>query len=133
MKIPTEEYRKIIKYLKNYEYNKKKVKEIEADILGISSNPTDSFKASSGISDPVFNQLMQLETNEDRKICIKECKIVEDMLILISKETYEIFEEVFINKKGRSQILADLHISESTYERRKRELIYTTYKVVKEN
>ena len=118
MKIPTEEYRKITKILKNYQYNKRKVQEIESDILGISSKPTDSFKASNGISDPVFNQLMQLEMNEDRKRCIKECKIVEDMLMLINKESHEVFEKEFIDKKKRWQIIKELNISESTYERR---------------
>lgn len=131
MKIPKEEYRKVIKCLKNYKYNEMQKNEIEADILAINISPADSPRTSSGISDTVFNKVMQLQQDEDLQRCIKEYKAVERMLLLVDDIAKEIFEEEFKKGNHKWKVIKNLNLTLSTYERRKRELVYTTYRELK--
>ena len=57
--------------------------------------------------------------------CIKEYKAVEQAMLLLNNESRYIFEEEFRKKRNKWDIINELHISEETYKRRRKILIYT--------
>ena len=61
----------------------------------------------------------------------KEYKAVIQALALVNEILKAIFEEEFRKLKKKWQIINELNISERTYERRKRELIYAVHKKIK--
>ena len=61
----------------------------------------------------------------------KEYKAVIQALALVDEISKAIFEEEFRKLKKKWQIINELNISERTYERRKRELIYAVHKEIK--
>lgn len=131
MRIPKEEYNKAVGCLKRYDYNCINIVNIQSDILSLSIAPNDGLpKAPYSIGDTVFNKVTQLEENKELDKSIKEYKAVVQALKLVSKDSKYIFEELY--RKGNTKWkIIDSGMSESTYERRKRDLIYAVYKELK--
>ncbi len=132
MRIPKEEYNKAVGCLKRYNYNCLNIINIRADIMNISIPNTDGMpKAPYNISDSVYNQYIKLQEDKELQKSLKEYKAVVQALQLLDDIAKNIFEEEYIKSNKKWTIINKLHISESTYERRKRQLIYNTYKEIK--
>ena len=132
MRIPKEEYNKAGGCLKRDNYNCINIINIQSDILSLSIAPYDGMpKAPYNVGDTVFNKVIQLQENKELNKSIKECKAVVQALQLVDEISKSIFEEEYRKGNTKWQVIHSLNISESTYERRKRNLIYNTYKEVK--
>lgn len=132
MRIPKEEYNKAVGCLKRYNYNCINIINIQSDILSLSIAPYDGLpKAPYNVGDTVFNKVTQLQDNEELNKSIKEYKAVVQALQLADEISKNIFEEEYRKGNTKWQVIHSLNISESTYERRKRNLIYNTYKEIK--
>ena len=132
MRIPKEEYNKAVGCLKRYNYNCINIINIQSDILSLSIAPYDGMpKAPYNVGDTVFNKVTQLQDNEELNKSIKEYKAVVQALQLADEISKNIFEEEYRKGNTKWQVIHSLNISESTYERRKRNLIYNTYKEIK--
>ena len=132
MRIPKEEYNKAVGCLKRYNYNCINIINIQSDILSLSIAPYDGMpKAPYNVGDTVFNKVIQLQENKELNKSIKECKAVVQALQLVDEISKSIFEEEYRKGNTKWQVIHSLNISESTYERRQRNLISNTYKEVK--
>lgn len=132
MKIPKQDYNKAVGCLKRYNYNCINIINIQKDILSISIAPNDGLpKAPYSVGDTVFNKVVQLQDDKELNKSILEYKAVVQALQLVSKESKYIFEEEFRKDRYKWDIINELHISEETYKRRKRTLIYTVDKELK--
>lgn len=132
MKIPKEEYNKAVGCLKRYNYNCINIINIQRDILSISIAPNDGLpKAPYSVGDTTFNKVVQLQDDKELNKSIIEYKAVVQALQLVDKYSKYIFEEEFRKDKYKWDIINELHISEETYKRRKRTLIYTVDKELK--
>ena len=132
MRIAKEEYNKAVGCLKRYNYNCLNIINIRADIMSISIPNTDGMpKAPYSISDSVYNQYIKLQEDEELQKSLKEYKAVVQALELVDEMSKNIFEEEYRKLNKKWAVINKLHISESTYERRKRQLIYNTYKEIK--
>lgn len=132
MRIPKEEYNRAVGCLKRYNYNCLNIINIRADIMSISIPNTDGMpKAPYNISDSVYNQYIKLQEDEELQKSLKEYKAVTQTLELVNKDSKYIFEEEFRKDRYKWDIIEELNISEETYKRRKRALIYTVDKELK--
>ena len=132
MKLSKEEYKEAKDCLKRYNYNCINIINIKSDIMSISSTVIDGLpKAPYGISDKVFNSIVKIEENADLQNALKEYKAVVQALQLVNKDSKYIFEEMYIKSRNKWDIIRELNISEETYKRRHRNLIYTTYEELK--
>lgn len=131
MRLPNEEYKKAVNCLKRYNYNCLKIMTIRDDIMSISGLNIDGMpKAKNNVSDSVLNSVIQLQEDLDLQEAIKQCKAVNQAKLLVSEDSLYIFEELYRKGKSKWDIINELNISEETYKRRKRELIYTVYKEI---
>lgn len=102
---------------------------IKNDTMGISSPVIDGLpKSKYSISDSTLNKVIELEENEELQKSIKEYKIVIQALELVSNDSKLIFEELYQKNKYKWDIINDNNLSERTFGRRKKELIYTVNK-----
>lgn len=132
MKIDKEDYNRAVGCLKRYNYNCIKILNIRADIMSIGSPSMDGLpKAPNNISDNVFNTVIKLQEDEELQKCLREYKAVTQSIQLVDDIAKKIFEEEYQKGNTKWNIINKLHISESTYERRKSKLIYNTYKEIK--
>lgn len=132
MRLSKEDYRQAVSCLKRYNYNCIKILNIRADIMSIGSPVIDGIpKAPYRISDSVYNSVIKLQEDVDLQKAIREYKAVEQAKQLVPKDSIYIFEEMYIKGKEKWEIIDDLHISEETYKRRKRNLIYAVDKEIK--
>lgn len=100
--------------------------------MGVSIPENDGMpKVPYSISDSVYNQYIRLQEDKELQRSLKEYKAVMLALKLVDDVSKGIFEEEFRKSKKRWQVINELHISESTYERRKKRLIYTVHKELK--
>ena len=105
---------------------------IQSDILSLSIAPADGMpKAPYAVSNTVLNKVIQMEENESLQRSIKEYKAVIQALQLVNTEAKAIFEKEYRESRSRWEVINVLNISESTYERRKKQLIYTVNKEIK--
>lgn len=63
--------------------------------------------------------------------CKKEYNAVEQAKLLLNNECKYIFEEIYRKRRNKWDIIEELHISEETYKRRKKLLIYTVNEELK--
>ena len=132
MRIPKEEYKEAIGYLKRYNYNVTNIINIQADIISLSAVCIDGMpKTPYSVSDSVLNSVIELQENEELNKSIKEYKIVMQATQLVSADAKTIFEEMYIKGKSKWDIIVDNNMSEGTYKRRKSELVYAVYKEIK--
>ena len=93
--------------------------------MSISGNGIDGMpKAPYSISDSVFNSVIQLQENQELQKALKEYKAVVQALQLVSKDSKYIFEQLYVKSKSKWEIINEINVSEETYKRRKRDLIY---------
>ena len=123
MRIPKEEYKRAEECLKKYNYNCVTILNIRADLMSLNSSGMEGMpKAKYNISDNVCNSIIQLQENKYLQLALKECKAVEQALLLVNKDSKYIFEELYIKSKSKWEII-NSGISERTYFRRKKDLI----------
>ena len=124
MKLNKEDYNKAVGLLKRYSYNYIKILNIRADIMSIGTQAYDGMpKAPYKISDSVYNQFIKLQEDKQLQKALKEYKIVIQALKLVSNDGNYIFEELYMKNKTKWEII-NAGMSEATFKRRKRELIY---------
>jgi len=132
MRLPKEEYNKAVGCLKRYNYNCINIINVQSDILSLSIAQNDGLpKAPYSVGNSVLNKVIQLEENIELQKSIKEYKIVNQALELVDKDSKYIFEEEFRKDRYKWDIIDELNISEETYKRRKRNLIYAVDKELK--
>lgn len=131
MRLSKEEYREAKGCLKRFNYNCIKIMNIRADILSISAITIDGMpKAPYNVSDPVLKSVIKLQEDEELQKAIKEYKAVTQARELLNPDSKNILEEFYIKGKSKWEII-NSGMSERTYERRHRDLIYTVYKELK--
>lgn len=132
MRLNKEDYRKAVGALKRYNYNCINIINIQTDILSISVAPiTDMPRVPYGVGNTTLDKVIQLEENKELQQSIKEYKAVVQALQLVGKQSKYIFEKEFRESKSKWEIINSMNVSEETYKRRKRELIYATDKELK--
>ena len=132
MRLSKEDYNRAVGCLKRYNYNCINIINIRADIMSISVPENDGMpKAPYSISDSVYNQYIKLQEDKELQKSLKEYKAVMQALQLSNKESKYIFEEEYRKDRNKWEIIEELHISEETYKRRKRALIYNVDKEIK--
>ena len=132
MKLTRDEYKEAKGCLKRYNYNCIKIMNIRADIMSIGSPSLDGMpKAPYSISDRVFNSVVRLQEDRDLQNTLKEYKAVTQALALVNSDSRYIFEQVYVKGKTKWETIDEMHISEETYKRRQRHLIYATHEEIK--
>lgn len=132
MRLKKEDYKKAVEVLKRYNYNCINIINIQSDILSISVAPiSDMPRVPCGIGNTTLNKVIQLEDNKELQQNIREYKAVVQALQLVDELSKEIFEEEFRKGNRKWQVINKLKISESTYERRKKDIIYATNRELK--
>lgn len=133
MRIPKEEYKEALGYLKRYNYNCVNIINIRADIISLGAVNIDGMpKTPYSISDNVLNSVIELEENKELNQSIKEYKIVMQAIQLVSEDAKTIFEQMYIKGNSKWDIIRS-GMSERTYERRKAELIDGVNKEIKKD
>lgn len=133
MRLPKEDYREAVGCLKRYNYNCINIINIQSDILSLSIAPiSDMPRVPYGVGDTTLKKVMQLESNEDLQKAIKEYKAVVQALQLVNEDSKLIFDEEYRKGKVKWQIL-NSGMSERTYERRKKDLIYQVHKELRKS
>lgn len=128
MKLDREEYKEAVGCLKRYNYNCINIMNIQNDILSLSISPvSDMPRAPYSVGDTTLSKVIKLETDKELQKCVKEYKAVVQAIQLVGQDSKYIFEEEFRKNRYKWDIIKDLNISEETYKRRKRELIYTVH------
>lgn len=131
MRLNKEDYNKAVGILKRYNYNCIKILNLRTDIMSVSAiNINGMPKAPYSISDTVYNQYIKLQEDEELQKTLKEYKIVRQVLELVNEDCKYIFEEFFVKSKRKWDIIND-GISERTFERRKKELVYAVHEELK--
>lgn len=132
MRLDKKEYKQAVGCLLRYNYNCMNIINIRADIMGVSVPENDGMpKAPYSISDSVYNQYIRLQEDKELQRSLKEYKAVMLALELVNKDSKYIFEEEFRKSKSKWEIIESLGVSEETYKRRKKNLIYTVYENLK--
>ena len=131
MRLSKEEYREAKGCLKRFNYNCIKIMNIRADIMSISSAVLDGMpKAPYSVSDTVLDRVIKLQEDEELQQSMREYKAVMQAKELVNKDSRYIFEEFY--RKGRTKWdIISSGISERTYERRHKDLIYAVHKELK--
>ena len=131
MKLSKEEYREAKGCLKRYNYNCVKILNIRADIMDLGAQNLDGLpKPKNNVSDRVLESVIKLQEDEALQVAIKEYKAVVQAIQLVNKDSKYIFEEMYIKSKSKWEII-DSGMSERTYERRNKDLIYAVHKEIK--
>ena len=131
MKLSKEEYREAQGCLKRYNYNCVKILNIRADIMDLGAQNLDGMpKPKNNVSDRVLESVIKLQEDEALQVAIKEYKAVVQAIQLVNKDSKYIFEEMYIKSKSKWEII-DSGMSERTYERRNKDLIYAVHKEIK--
>jgi len=132
-RLSKEDYREAVGCLKRYNYNCLKIMNIKNDIMSIGSPNIDGLpKAKYNITDNVLNSVLRLQEDEELQKVMKEYKTVVQAVALVSKDSKYIFEELYVKSKTKWEIL-EAGMSERTFERRKRDLIYVVHKEIKKS
>lgn len=131
MRLSKEEYREAKDCLKRYNYNCIRIMNIRADIISISSSVIDGMpKAPYSVSDTVLDRVIKLQEDEELQRAIREYKAVTQAKELVNEDSKSILEEFYIKGRPKWEII-NSGMSERTYERRHRDLIYTVHKELK--
>lgn len=131
MRLEKEDYKKAIDILKRYNYNCLNILLINNDIISLGASKYDGQPhAPNNIVDVTLNKVIQLEENKELKKSMYEYKIVEKVKRLISADAKYIFEEVYVKSKTKWEVV-ESGMSERTFERRKKELVYAVHRELK--
>lgn len=131
MRLSKEDYQNAKGCLKRYNYNCIKIMNIRTDIMSIGSPSLDGMpKAPYSISDRVLESVIKLQEDEELQRAILEYKAVVQALQLVSKESKDIFNKQYQLSQTKWEII-NSGMSERTYERRHKDLIYSVHKELK--
>ena len=132
MRLSKEEYREAEGCLKRFNYNCVTILNIRADIIGLGAMNMDGMpKAKYNISDKVVDSVIKLQEDVELQKVTKEYKSVIQAIELVNEDSKFIFEEYYKKGKGKWEIIDTMGISEETYKRRRKDLIYTVNKELK--
>lgn len=132
MRLNKEDYQNAVGCLKRYDYNCINIINIKSDIYSLESAKNDGQpKPKYNKTDTVLNKIIQVEENEAIQKAIREYKAVRNALLLVNKDCKYIFEKIFREKKSKWEVMDQYGMSERTFERRKKELIYGVHKELK--
>lgn len=132
MRLSKEDYKKAEGCLRRYNYNCITIMNIRADIMSVGIPSTDGMpKAPYNISDSVYNQYIKLQEDEELQKALKEYKAVRQALELVNKDCKDIFDNYYLKQRAKWEIIDDTGLSERTFLRRKKDLIYTVEKELK--
>jgi DNA-directed RNA polymerase specialized sigma subunit len=132
MRLSKEEYREAEGCLKRFNYNCVTILNIRADIMGLGAMNMDGLpKAKYNISDNVVDSVIKLQEDVELQKVTKEYKVVIQAIELVSEDSKFIFEEYYKKGKGKWEIIDKMGVSEETYKRRRKDLIYTVNKEIK--
>lgn len=132
MRLNKEDYQNAVGCLKRYDYNCINILNIKTDIYSLESAKNDGQpKPKFNKTDTVLAKIIQVEENEVIQKAIREYKAVRNALLLVNKDCEYIFEKVFREQKSKWEVVEQLNISEETFKRRKRVLIYTVNEELK--
>ena len=132
MRLDKESYKKAEGCLRRYNYNCITIMNIRADIMNVGAVNTDGMpKAPYSISDSVYNQYIKLQEDEELQKSLKEYKAVRQALELMNRDGKDIFENYYQKQKNKWETIDILGLSERTFLRRKKDLIYTVEKELK--
>ena len=125
-RLAKEDYKRTVEILKRYNYNCINILNIRADIMSISIPEHSGMpKASNHMVDPVYHKYIQLEEDKELQKSLKEYKIVINTMELLNEECKRICHQYFILQQSKWDIMEKLGLSERTFLRRKKEIIYT--------
>lgn len=115
----------IKKELYNYEYNKKKLEELQEEILEGSAT-ADGQPRGNNTSDTTFQKAEKLITSRSILIVTRKLQNIENALKKLNKEEREIAEIIFF--KGHKQVYAQMHdnITKDMYYNVMNKTIYLT-------
>ena len=131
MRLNKEDYNRAVGYLKRYNYNCINIINIRADIMSISIPQNSGMpKPPYSISDTVYNQYIKLQENKELQKSLKEYKTVMQALELVSKDSKNVFEQLYVKNKTKWEII-ETGMSERTFVRRKSQLIMAVDKELK--
>ena len=132
MRLSKEDYQNAVGCLKRYDYNCINILNIKSDIYSLETANSDGQpKPKYNKTDTVLAKIIQVEENEAIQKAIREYKAVRNALLLVNKDCEYIFEKIFREKKSKWEVVEQLNISEETFKRRKRVLIYTVNEELK--
>lgn len=132
MRLSREEYRKAEGCLRRYNYNCITIINIRADIMSVGTPNYDGMpKAPYSISDSVFNQYVKLQEDEELQKALKEYKAVRNIYELVNSDCKEVFDTFYQQQKTKWETIDKLGLSERTFLRRKKDLIYAVDKELK--
>lgn len=132
MRLNKEDYQNAVGCLKRYDYNCINIINIKTDIYSLETANNDGQpKPKYNKTDTVLAKIIQVEENEAIQKAIREYKAVRNALLLLNKDCNYIFEKVFREQKSKWEVMEQCGMSERTFFRRKRELIYAVNKELK--
>lgn len=132
MKLNKEEYRKAEGCLRRYNYNCITIIDLRADIMSVSSPNFEGMPRSMhNISDSVFNQYVKLQEDKELQKALKEYKAVRIAFESVSADAKKVFNTYYLEQKTRWETMEKLGLSERTFVRRKRDLVYAVHKEIK--
>lgn len=132
MRLNKEDYQNAVGCLKRYDYNCINIINIKTDIYSLESAKNDGQpKPKYNKTDTVLAKIIQVEENEVIQKAIREYKAVRNALLLVNKDCNYIFEKYFREQKSKWEVIEKLNISEETFKRRKRALVYAVNEELK--
>lgn len=124
-KLPKHIRNYIIQELYDYKLNKKKLIELQNDIIFASNSP-DGQPRGNQTSDTTSQKAEKLITSKSILIVTEKINNVERALGRLSKEDRETVEIIFFKKKNQAQAEIDYGISYATYYGVRDRMIYLT-------
>ena len=115
----------IKKELYNYEYNKRKLAELQEEIL--EGSPTqDGQPRGNTTSDTTFQKAEKLISSRSVLIVTKKLQNIDNAIAKLNQEDQKVVELIFF--KGHKQVYAQMHdgISKDTYYNVMNKIIYLT-------
>lgn len=132
MRLNKEDYRKAEGCLRRYNYNCITIINLRADAMSVGVPSYDGMpKAPYSISDSVFNQYVKLQEDKELQKALKEYKAVRLAYELVNSDCKEIFVTYYQQQKTKWETMDKLGLSERTFLRRKKDLIYAVDKELK--
>ena len=124
-KLPKHVKNYITQELYNYEYNKKKLIELQNDIL-LEGSTSDGQPRGNQTSDTTYRKAEKLITSKSILIVTDKINKIEKAFSKLNEDEKEIAEIIFI--KGHSQVYAEMYdyIKKDAYYNMKNKIIYLT-------
>jgi RinA family phage transcriptional activator len=125
-RIPAVYYKMIEFELYNYDNTKAEIEALKDDIIGgPAAIMLDSDRVQkTSFSDPTFTKAAVLTSNTTLLYMERTLNAIDRALMRLSEEHNEVFEHRYRQGKNWRQSLCELCISQDTYFKRRREIIY---------